>query len=53
MDGNDGTRGQGKHYHGVQIEEEIRSIREMPYVTKLSSVVTYNSHGRGYRVSLR
>jgi len=37
----------------VQIEEVERSIRALPFVTKLSPVGARNSHGHGYRVSLR
>ena len=37
----------------LQIEEVIRTIRALSIVTKLSPVGTRNSHGHGYRVSLR
>ena len=37
----------------LQIEEVMHAIRAMPIVTKLSSVGVRNSHGHGYRVSLR
>ena len=37
----------------LQIEEVMRAIRALPIVTKLSRVGARNSHGHGYRVSLR
>ncbi len=37
----------------VQIEELERTIRALPFVTKLSPVGARNSHGHGYQVSLR
>jgi hypothetical protein len=38
----------------VQSEEDmIRTIRALPFVTKLSPLGAQNSHGHGYRVSLR
>ncbi len=37
----------------VQIEEVIRAIRVLSFVTKWSPVDTLNSHGHGYQVSLR
>ena len=37
----------------VQMEEVERAIRALPFVTKLSPVGARNSHGHGYRVSLR
>jgi hypothetical protein len=37
----------------VQIEEVIRVIRSLMFVTKLSPVGARNSHGHGYQVSLR
>ena len=37
----------------VQIEEVKRSIRDLPFVTKLSPVRAHNGHGDGWGVSLR
>jgi hypothetical protein len=37
----------------VQIEEVMRAIRALQFVTKLSPVGARNSHGHGYQVSLR
>jgi hypothetical protein len=56
MDGNDGTRKETEDTTIlVQIEEVIRAIRRLSSVTKLSPspVGVRNSHGHGYRVSLR
>jgi hypothetical protein len=36
----------------VQMEEEIRVIRAMSFVTKLSPVGAHNRHGQGWQVSL-
>ncbi len=49
-----GTRKDTEDTTLVQIEEELmRAIRALPFVTKLSPVGARNSHGHGYRVSLR
>jgi hypothetical protein len=54
MDGSDGTRKDTEDTTTfVQIEEVNRTIRSMLFVTKLSSVGGRNSHGDGYRVTLR
>ena len=53
MDGSDGTRKDTEDTTLVQIEELERTIRALPFVTKLSPVGARNSHGHGYRVSLR
>ena len=37
----------------VQMEEVMRAIQALPFVTKLSPVGGRNSHGDGYRVTLR
>ncbi len=37
----------------VQIEELKRSVRALPFMTKLSPVRAHNGHGDGWRVSLR
>ena len=50
----DGTRKDTEDTTLVQSEEDMmRTIRALPFVTKLSSVGARNSHGHGYRVSLR
>jgi hypothetical protein len=50
----DGTRKDTEDTTLVQSEEDmIRTIRTLSFVTKLSSVGARNSHGHGYRVSLR
>jgi hypothetical protein len=50
----DGTRKDTEDTTLVQSEEEMmRGIRVLPFVTKLSPVGAWNSHGHGYRVSLR
>jgi hypothetical protein len=54
MTGSDGTREDTQDTTIlVQIEEVMRTIRELPFVTKLSPVAARNSHGHGYQVSLR
>jgi hypothetical protein len=53
MDGSDGTRKDTEDTTLLQIEEVERVIRALPFVTKLSPVGDRNSHGHGYRVSLR
>ena len=53
MDGSDGTRKDTEDTTLVQIEELERTIRALPFVTKLSPVGARNSHGHGYQVSLR
>ena len=54
MDGSDGTRKDTEDTTTlVQIEEVMRAIRSLPFVTKLSPVGGRNSHGDGYRVTLR
>ena len=54
MDGSDGTRKDTEDTTTrVQIEEVMRAILELPFVTKLSTVGPRNSHGHGYQVSLR
>ena len=53
MDGGDGTRKDTEDTTLVQIEEVMRDIRVLSFVTKLSPVGARNSHGHGYRVSLR
>ena len=50
MDGSDGTR---KDTEDAQIEEVKCAIRALLFVTKLSPVGGRNSHGDGYRVTLR
>jgi hypothetical protein len=50
MDGSDGTR---KDTEDAQIEEVKCAIRALLFVTKLSPVGCRNSHGDGYRVTLR
>jgi hypothetical protein len=50
----DGTRKDTEDTTLEQSEEEMmRAIRALPFVTKLSPVGARNSHGHGYRVSLR
>jgi hypothetical protein len=50
----DGTRKDTEDTTLVQSEEDMmRTIRTLPFVTKLSTVSARNSHGHGYRVSLR
>ena len=51
MDGSDGTRKDTEDTTLVQIEELERTIRALPFVTKLSPVGARNSHGHGYQVS--
>ncbi len=46
-------QGHGRHYACTNEEEVMRAIRALPFVTKLSPVGARNSHGHGYRVSLR
>ena len=53
MAGSDGTRKDTEDTTLVQIEELERTIRALPFVTKLSTVGARNSHGHGYQVSLR
>ena len=53
MDGGDGTRKDTEDTTFVQIEEVMCAIRTLSFVTKLSPVGARNSHGHGYRVSLR
>jgi hypothetical protein len=53
MDGSDETRKDTEDTTLVQSEELERAIRELPFVTELSSVGSRNSHGHGYQVSLR
>jgi hypothetical protein len=54
MDGSDGTRKDTEDNTTiVQIEEVKRAIRALLFVTKLSPVGGRNSHGDGYRVTLR
>ena len=54
MDGSDGTRKDTEDTTMlVQIEEVMRAIWALPFVTKLSPVGARNSHGHGYQVSLR
>ena len=54
MDGSDGTRKDTEDTTTlVQIEEVNRVIRALLFVTKLSPVGGWNSHGDGYRVTLR
>jgi hypothetical protein len=56
MDGNDGTRKETEDTTIlVQIEEVMRAIRRLSFVTEFSPspVGVRNSHGHGYRVSLR
>ena len=54
MDGSDGTRKDTEDTATlVQIEEVKRAIRALLFVTKLSPVGGRNSHGDGYRVTLR
>ena len=54
MEGSDGTREDTKDTTMLlQIEEMMCVIQAMPIVTKLSPVGECNSHGHGYRVSLR
>jgi len=53
MDGRDETLKDTEDTTLVQMEEVERAIRALPFVTKLSPVGARNSHGRGYRVSLR
>ena len=54
MDGSDGTRKDTEDTTTlVQIEEVKRAIRALLFVTKLSPVGGRNSHGDGYRVTLR
>jgi hypothetical protein len=49
-----GTRKDREDTTLVQIEEEVTCvIRSLSFVTKLSPVGVRNSHGHGYRVSLR
>ena len=50
MDGSDGSR---KDTEDAQIEEVKCAIRALLFVTKLSTVGGRNSHGDGYRVTLR
>ncbi len=50
----DGTRKDTEDTTLVQSEEDMmRTIRALPFVTKLSPVGARNSHGHGYRFSLR
>ncbi len=50
----DGTRKDTEDTTLVQSEEDMMcTIRALPFVTKLSPVGARNSHGHGYRVSLR
>jgi hypothetical protein len=54
MDGSDGTHKDTEDTTTiVQIEEVKRAIRVLLFVTKLSPVGGPNSHGDGYRVTLR
>ena len=53
MDGRDETLKDTEDTTLVQMEEVERAIRALPFVTKLSPVGARNSHGHGYRVSLR
>ena len=54
MDGRDGTREDTEDTTMLlQIEEVMSAIGALPIVTKLSPVGARNSHGHGYRVSLR
>jgi hypothetical protein len=49
-----GTRKDTEDTTLLQSEEDMmRTIRALPFVTKLSPVGARNSHGHGYRVSLR
>jgi hypothetical protein len=50
----DGTRKDTEDTTLVQSEEDMmRTIRALPFVTKLSPVGARNSHGHVYQVSLR
>ena len=54
MEGSDGTREDTEDTTMLlQIEEVMSAIGALPIVTKLSPVGARNSHGHGYRVSLR
>ena len=54
MEGSDGTREDTEDTTMcLQIEEVMCDIRALPIVTKLLPVGVRNSHGHGYRVSLR
>ncbi len=54
MDGSNGTHKDTEDTTMlVQMEEVMRAIRALPFVTKLSPVGTRNSHSHGYQVSLR
>jgi hypothetical protein len=54
VDGSDGTRKDTEDITTlVQIEEVKRAIRALLFVTKSSPVGGRNSHGDGYRVTLR
>ena len=53
MDGSDGTRKDTEDTTLVQIEDLERTIRALPFVTKLSPVGAHNGHGAGWGASLR
>ena len=54
MDGSDRTRKDTEDTTMlVQIEEVMRAIRTLSFVTKLSPIGARNSHGHGYQVCLR
>ena len=54
MEGSDGTREDTEDTTMLlQIEDVMSAIGALPIVTKLSPVGARNSHGHGYRVSLR
>ena len=54
MDGSDGTRKNTEDTTTiVQMEEVMCAIQALSFVTKLSPVGGRNSHGDGYRVTLR